>query len=245
MSCARVCRELLELSRFGELDVRSAPHIEHLVDCRACRDVIGLDRALVQQLRVALQARIDGAAPSSAAWDGILRRTQRPEAGLGAWFRRRSTLVLSRLRTATAVSATAIAVLIASSTQVGIQQQHTAPSSPRAQSGAGERFERQSLLTEARDGYLRIAASETTVAYVPPARSTDPEAFMIHPSNLGLGSAASASSSSGPSVTAPDAHIVVIRASVPADKPDSIERPTADTTAAPWQPISIPTGKPS
>ena len=243
MSCARVCRELLELSRFGELDVRSAPHIEHLVDCRACRDVIGLDRALVQQLRVALQARIDGASPSSAAWDGILRRTQRPEAGLSAWFRRRSALVLSRLRTATAVSATALAVLIASSTQVGIQQ-HAAPS-PRSQSGAGEPFERQSLLAEARDGYLRIAASETTVAYVPPARSTDPEAFMIHPSNLGLGSAASASSSSGPSVTAPDAHIVVIRASVPADQPDSVERPAADTTAAPWQPISKPTGKPS
>lgn len=243
MSCARVCRELLELSRFGELDVRSAPHIEHLVDCRACRDVIGLDRALVQQLRVALQARIDGASPSSAAWDGILRRTQRPEAGLGAWFRRRSTLVLSRLRTATAVSATALAVLIASSTQVGIQQ-HAAPS-PRSQSGAGEQFERQSLLAEARDGYLRIAASETTVAYVPPARSTDPEEFMIHPSNLGLGSAASASSSPGQSVTAPDAHIVVIRASVAADQPDSVERPTADTTAAPWQPISKPTGKPS
>jgi hypothetical protein len=244
MSCARVCRELLELSRFGELDVRSAPHIEHLVDCRACRDVIGLDRALVQQLRVALQARIDGASPSSAAWDGILRRTQRPEAGLSAWFRRRSALVLSRLRTATAVSATALAVLIASSTQVGILQQHAAPS-PRPQSGAGERFERQSLLAEARDGYLRIAASETTVAYVPPARTTDPEAFMIHPSNPGLGSADSVSSSPGQSVTAPDAHIVVIRASVPADKPDSIERPTADTTAAPWQPISIPTGKPS
>jgi len=243
VSCARVCRELLELSRFGELDVRSAPHIEHLVDCRACRDVIGLDRALVQQLRIALRARIHGAAPSSAAWDGILRRTQGSEAGLGAWFRRRSALVLSRLRTATAVSAMALAVLIASSTQVGIQQQHAAPS--HAPSGLDERFERQSLLAMARAGYLKIAASETTVAYVLPARTTDPEAFMIHPSNLGLGSAASVSSSPGQSVTAPDAHIVVIRASVPADQPDSIERPAADTTAASWQPISIPTGKPS
>ena len=243
MSCARVCRELLELSRFGELDVRSAPHIEHLVDCRACRDVIGLDRALVQQLRVALQARIDGAAPSSAAWDGILRRTQRPEAGLGAWFRRRSVLVLSRLRTATAVSATALAVLIASSTQVGIQQQHTAPSSPRAQSGAGERFERQSLLTEARDGYMKIAASER-VAYVPPARSSDPEAFMIHPSNLGLVIGGPVAGSVAPSGPDPDAHIVLIHAWVPADQADSKEPATADATAEPWQPVSKP-GKPS
>lgn len=244
MSCARVCRELLELSRFGELDVRSAPHIEHLVDCRACRDVIGLDRALVQQLRVALRARIEGAAPSSAAWDGILRRTQRPEAGLGAWFRRRSALVLSRLRTATAVSATALAVLIASGTQVGIQQQHAAPSS-RATSAAGERFERQSLLAEARAGYLKIAASETTVPYVPPARSSDPEAFMIHPLNLGMGTGGSVPGSLVQPAPDPDAHIVVIHVSVPADQPDSNERATADTAAAPWQPISIPTGKPS
>jgi hypothetical protein len=242
MSCARVCRELLELSRFGELDVRSAPHIEHLVDCRACRDEIGLDRALVQQLRVALQARIEGAAPSSAAWDGILRRTQRPELGLAAWFRRRSGMVLSRLRTATAVSATALAVLIASSTQVGIQQ-HAAPS-PRQASAAGERFEQQPLLAKARDGYMKIAASER-VAYVPPARSSDPEAFMIHPSNLGLVIGGPVAGSVAPSGPDPDAHIVLIHAWVPADQADSKEPATADTTADPWQPISKPTGKPS
>jgi hypothetical protein len=242
MSCARVCRELLELSRFGELDVRSAPHIEHLVDCRACRDEIGLDRELVQQLRVALQARIEGAAPSSAAWDGILRRTQRPELGLAAWFRRRSSVVLSRLRTATAVSATALAVLIASSTQVGILQ-HAVPA-PRQTSAAGERFERQPRLAEAWNGYMKIAASET-VAYVPPARSSDPEAFMIHPSNLGLvigGPVAGSVAQSGPD---PDAHIVLMHAWVPADHADSKEPATADATAAPWQPISKPTGKPS
>ncbi len=243
MSCARVCRELLELSRFGVLDVRSAPHIEHLVDCRACRDEIGLDRALVQQLRVALQARIEGATPSPAAWDRILRRTQSPEAGLAAWFRRRSGVVLARLRTATAVSATALAVLIASGTQVGIQQ-HPA-SSPRATSAAGERFERQPLLAEARNGYLKIAASETAVAYVPPARSSDPEAFMIHPSNLALGTGGPTSGSPGQTGTDPDAHIVLIHASVSADQADPNERATADTAAALWQPISKPTGKPS
>jgi hypothetical protein len=243
MSCARVCRELLELSRFGELDVRSAPHIEHLVDCRACRDVIGLDRALVQQLRVALQARIEGAAPSSAAWDGILRRTQGPETGMAAWFRRRSAVVLSRLRTATAVSATALAVLIASGTQVGIQQ-HSAWS-PRAVSAAAERFERQLGLAEAREGYLKIAATETAVAYVPPARPSDPEAFMIHPSNLGLGTGGPVSGSPVQSGPDRDAHIVVIHASVQADQADPDKPAVANATVDPWQPISKPTGKPS
>ncbi|MEP6680558.1 MAG: hypothetical protein ABJB65_03670 [Chloroflexota bacterium] len=243
MSCARVCRELLELSRFGVLDVRSAPHIEHLVDCRACRDEIGLDRALVQQLRAALQARIEGAAPSPAAWDRILRRTQSPEVGLAAWFRRRSGVVLARLRTATAVSATALAVLIASGTQVGIQQPPA--SAPRVTSAAGERFERQPLLAEARNGYLKIAASEAAVPYVPPARSSDPEAFMIHPSNLGLVMGGPVAGSVAPSGPDPDAHIVLIHAWVPADQAVSNERATADTAAASWRPISNPTRKPS
>jgi hypothetical protein len=243
MSCARVCRELLELSRFGELDVRSAPHIEHLVDCRACRDEVGLDRALVQQLRVALQARIESAAPSSAAWDGILRRMQRPEVGMAAWFRRRSGVVLARLRTATAVSATALAVLIASGTQVGIQQ-HPAPS-PRAASAAGERFERQPRLAAAREGYLKIAASETAVAYVPPAPPRDPEAFMIHPSNLGLGTGGPGSGSPDQPVSDRDAHIVVIHASVQADQADPDKPAAVNGTAVRWLPISKPTGKPS
>ncbi|MDQ2934123.1 MAG: hypothetical protein M3R49_03910 [Chloroflexota bacterium] len=241
MSCARVCRELLELSRFGELDVRSAPHIEHLVDCRACRDEIGLDRALVQQLRVALQARIEGAAPSSAAWDGILRRTQRPEVGMAAWFRRRSAVVLSRLRTATAVSATALAVLIASGMQVGI---HPAPS-PRAASAAGERFERQARLAEAQDGYPKSAASETAVAYVAPTTPSDPEAFNLRPSNVRLGTGGPVPGSSGQSGPYPDASTVLIHPWVQADQADSDKPATADAKADPWQPTSKPTGKPS
>ena len=244
MSCARVCRELLELSRFGALDIRSAPHIEHLVDCRTCRDGIGLDRELVQQLRAALQARIEGAAPSPAAWDRILRRTQSPEVGLAAWFRRRSGVVLARLRTATAVSATALAVLIASGMPVGIQQ-HAAPT-PRATSAGAERFERQSGLAEARDGYLKVAASEATVAYVPPARSSDPEAFMIHPSTAGPATGASLVASSSQPAADPQAHIIFIHPSVSAQQADSREAASPSVSAADaWLPISKPTGKPS
>ena len=33
MSCHRVSRELLERLRFGELDRRAAPHIDHLAGC--------------------------------------------------------------------------------------------------------------------------------------------------------------------------------------------------------------------
>ncbi len=243
MSCARVCRELRELSQFGVLDVRSAPHIEHLVDCRACRDEIGLDRALVQQLRVALQARIEGAAPSPAAWDRILRRTQSPEVGLAAWFRRRSRVVLARLRTATAVSATALAVLIASGMPVGIQ--HAAPT-PRAATAAGERFERQRGLPQALDGYMRVAASETTVAYVPPARSSDPEAFMIHPSTVGPATGASLVASSGQPAADPQAHIVLIHPSTSAQQADSRDTVGPSVSGADaWLPISKPSEKPS
>ncbi len=243
MSCARVCRELLELSRFGALDIRSAPHIEHLVDCRGCRDEIGLDRELVQQLRIALQARIEGAAPSPAAWDRILRRTQSPEVGLAAWFRRSSGVVLARLRTATAVSATALAVLIASGMPVGIQQ-HAAPT-PRAASAAADGFEQQASLAGARDGYLKVAASEATVAYVPPARSSDPEAFMIHPLTVVPATGGSLAVSTS-LATDPGAHIFLIHPSISAQQADSREAVSPPvSTADAWLPVSKPTGKPS
>jgi len=109
---------------------------------------------------------------------------------------------------------------------------------------AGERFERQLGPAEAREGYLKIAATETAVAYVPPARPSDPEAFMIHPSNLGLVIGGPVAGSVAPSGPDPDARIVLIHAWVPADQADSKEPATADATAEPWQPVSKP-GKPS
>jgi anti-sigma factor RsiW len=75
MSCRRVSRELLERFRFGEeLDLSSEPHLAHLQSCAACRTEVGLDRALVVQLRNALRARVADASPSPRSWDVVRER---------------------------------------------------------------------------------------------------------------------------------------------------------------------------
>ena len=113
MSCRRVCRELLWLSRFGELDSSSQPHLDHLVACRGCRDEVGFDREMVRQLRVALAERIEGMQPSSSSWETILRRAQAPEPSrFAAWWQRSIGLV-GRLRTATAMAGTGLALVLA------------------------------------------------------------------------------------------------------------------------------------
>ncbi len=72
MSCRRISRELIERFRFGEeLDSRSAPHLAHLAGCSACRDEVGLDRALVLQLQRALRARIADQDPSPRAFNAV------------------------------------------------------------------------------------------------------------------------------------------------------------------------------
>jgi hypothetical protein len=118
MSCRRICRELLWLSRFGELGPSSQPHLDHLVGCRACRDEVGFDREMVRQLRTALAERVEGMQPSSAAWEGILRRAQAPEPRrVAAWWQRSIGLV-GRLRTATAMAGTGLALVLALNMEV-------------------------------------------------------------------------------------------------------------------------------
>lgn len=90
MSCRRVSRELLERFRFGEeLDLSSEPHLAHLQSCAACRTEVGLDRALVVQLRNALRARVAGAAPPARSWEVVRARAlaaDSPRMGLiSAW----------------------------------------------------------------------------------------------------------------------------------------------------------------
>jgi hypothetical protein len=118
MKCRRICRELLWLSRFGELGPSSQPHLDHLAGCRACRDEVGFDRAMVEQLRIALAARIENAAPSSAAWERILVRAQAPEPAPAIRLWQWSTAVVGRLRFATAMAGTGLALLLALNTQV-------------------------------------------------------------------------------------------------------------------------------
>ena len=76
MSCSRARRELLEQFALGEeLGSRSAPHLAHLESCADCRQEVGIDRALVKNLRRALGERIDGYAPSEASWGMLRSRT--------------------------------------------------------------------------------------------------------------------------------------------------------------------------
>jgi anti-sigma factor RsiW len=76
MSCSRARRELLELFALGEeLGPRSGPHLAHLESCADCRREMGIDRALVENLRRALRARVEGRAPSEGSWGLVRRRT--------------------------------------------------------------------------------------------------------------------------------------------------------------------------
>ena len=189
MSCRRICRELLWLARFGELGPSSAPHLDHLADCRACRDEVGFDRALVQQLRLALAERIEQAAPSPAAWGEILMRAQEPERGVRGFLQGRAAALAARLRTATAITAVALAGIIATSTHVAI----THPEAGSAEtevltSTAGELYERQPLLQRAAQADPRVP-----VIYVrtgPPSDAED--AFLVSASLAGSGPAPAA-----------------------------------------------------
>jgi len=115
MSCRRVSRELLERFRFGEeLDARSDPHLAHLQTCGACREEVGLDRALVVQLRRALRARVGDAAPPAGSWETVRARalaapsTGSPRALLIGWVR--------MLPAAVAVGVMVVAVAVPRST---------------------------------------------------------------------------------------------------------------------------------
>jgi hypothetical protein len=110
MSCRRIRRELLWLVRFGELDAGSARHLDHLAGCQECRDEIGLDRALVRQLRTALAERIGDATPSPSAWEGVLVRMRQPEASLARpWTSRLAAI----LRAGSAMAGASLALVVA------------------------------------------------------------------------------------------------------------------------------------
>jgi hypothetical protein len=173
MRCKRICRELLWLARFGEFGPSSAPHLDHLASCRGCRDEVGFDRALVQQLRLALAERIANEEPSSRAWDVILARAQAPEGGLAGFLRGNAASLAARLRTATAVTAMALAGIIATSTQVAITHPEAGSAETELrQSVDGERFELQSAIPRPRH-------TATPVVYVPAAAPRDPEVAFL------------------------------------------------------------------
>ncbi len=175
MSCRRICRELLWLARFGEFGPSSAPHLDHLVHCGHCREEVGFDRALVQQLRLALAERIEHADPSPAAWGAILERAQTPERGLRGFLRDQAISMAARLRTATAVTAVALAGIIATSTHVAITHPEAGSAETEVvRNAAGEQFERQALIPRPRE-----VPSRVPVIYVPASAPLDPEAAFL------------------------------------------------------------------
>jgi hypothetical protein len=129
MSCRRVRRAVLDTVRFGELGPSSAAHLDHLAGCQGCRDEVGLDRALVAQLRRALAARVEPFSPPSRAWYAILAEAQRPEPRASIWGW--STALVGRLRTATAMAGTGLALLLALNMEV-------VPAAPPAPAPAAE-----------------------------------------------------------------------------------------------------------
>jgi hypothetical protein len=110
MSCRRIRRELLWLVRFGDFDAGSAPHLDHLAGCQGCRDEVGLDRALVRQLRTALAERIGDATPSPRAWEGVLVRMRQPEpSAMRQWPARLAAV----LRAGSAMAGASLALMLA------------------------------------------------------------------------------------------------------------------------------------
>ena len=165
MSCRRICRELLWLSRFGELGPSSQPHLDHLAGCRACRDEVGFDREMVRLLRLALAERIEGLQPSSSAWEAILQRAQAPEPRRLATWWQRSVGIVVRLRTATAMAGTGLALVLA--LQMEIMPLPAA--SPSDATGASA----STQATGAFDG-TRVPASERGVGAVHHVRTAEP-----------------------------------------------------------------------
>jgi hypothetical protein len=118
MTCRRICRELLSFVRFGELGPRSQPHLDHLAGCASCRDEVGYDREMVQRLRAALAARIEGMDPSPQVWERILRRAQAPDPEPADGWLARLGAATARRRTTTAMAGTALALVLALNMEV-------------------------------------------------------------------------------------------------------------------------------
>ena len=163
MSCSRAIRELLWLSRFGELGPSSQPHLDHLAGCVACRDEIGFDRAMVQQLREALAERVAVGEPSPRAWEMILERAQAPEPRRG-WLQQWSAFVVGRFRFAGAMAGTGLAVILALNMEIVSVPMPEPDTSGRVEVTALQQVPRQPTGRTSLVPYLRQSAEASAGA---------------------------------------------------------------------------------
>jgi hypothetical protein len=239
MRCRRICRELLWLSRFGELGPSSQPHLDHLASCRGCRDEVGFDRAMVEQLRIALAARIESAAPSPRAWDTILARAQQPEPAPAVRLWQWSTAIVGRLRFATAMAGTGLALLLALNTQVvGLPGTDTASSD----------WERSTLQQVPRVPRERSALEQLTEAWGSDTSATasrpDPESVLTVVSRPPtVTAAADTSEEPAAPISAPSLRIVIRPLQTP--EPAAGASASIEPDGSAWQLAVSEPGEPS
>lgn len=239
MSCRRVCRELLWLARFGEFGPSSQPHLDHLAGCQHCRDEVGFDRALVQQLRVALAERVQDAAPSPDAFQAILARTRQPERR--RWFVSWTT-ALGRLRFATAMAGTGLAVVLALNMEVvRVDVPDTGPAR------GGEAVLQQ--VPRMPPGHTTLVALGQHGDGRPAASRPDPEAALMWAATIPL-APAPAGGQEEPAEEPAEAPSVELRV---AFRPFQIHDPGAgasapddpDDAGVEWAPVELSQGEPS
>ena len=114
MSACRHTAPLVALLRFGggEIDERAQRHVQHLEFCVACQAAIADDRALTRQLERALRARVDGYAPTSAAWTAVERRIAAEPPRWRARWARWLTLPAGGLASAGAMAALSLVLVV-------------------------------------------------------------------------------------------------------------------------------------
>jgi hypothetical protein len=197
MSCRRVCRELLSFVRFGELGPRSQPHLDHLAGCSSCRDEVGYDREMVQRLRLALAARIEGMDPSPQVWEQILRRAQAPDPEPAVGWLTRLGIAAARRRTTTAMAGTALALVLALNMEVVSLMPVTADPSldavvTEADASGSQRWARPSALSQGgtSSAGATVDAPRVVVAAQPEVRMTGIVAGLTPPSATAAGAPA-------------------------------------------------------
>ncbi len=235
MSCRRICRELIWSARFGELDRSSEPHLEHLASCRGCRDEVGFDRAMVEQLRVALAERVANAAPSPTAWERIRAQAQAPEPRPAARLLALANAVVGRLRFASAMAGTGLALLLALNMEI-VPVGVPVTTEPIVNEAAGLEVGRSVPSTSS-------GGSAVTPA-LPGMAMTDAEAQLIEASRSRAAGVVPAANDGGPDPQAIEMRVIIRATQRPAAAPpgDDSGVDAAPGVVAPPEP---PAGSPS